>query len=57
MPAALPAEMRRDIPVLTRLTRSEHAHLRKEAARRGTTVASLQRLALYRTGLLPDATR
>lgn len=53
MPAALPAEKRRDVPVLTRLTQAEVTHLRKEAANRQTTVAALQRLALKDAGLLP----
>lgn len=57
MPAPVPAEKRRDIPVLTRLTRTEVAYLRREALRRRTTVADLQRQALRDSGLLPATTR
>lgn len=57
MPAALPVEKRRDIPVLTRLTRTEMERLRHTAAVERTTVAGLIRDSLATTGHLPPAAR
>lgn len=57
MPAPVPTEKRRDVPVLTRLTRAETRALRKAAAKQRVTVAALIRESLTETGHLPTVTR